>query len=142
PGDQIPAMWVIDPMAPTAPLTVPAFRQRRLATTPAPVNGPDGSAGVASGTVVRTALAVEVRGGRLCVFLPPVHSAEDYIELIAAVEATAAYLKMPVLVEGYPPPFDSRLRVIKVTPDPGVIEINVHPSSSWRELVENTVALY
>jgi uncharacterized protein (DUF2126 family) len=49
---------------------------------------------------------------------------------------------MPILVEGYPPPYDSRLRLIKVTPDPGVIEVNIHPAASWRELVHNTVTLY
>ena len=95
-----------------------------------------------AGSVVRTALSVEARDGRLWVFLPPVSSIEDYLELIAAVEDTAAHLKMPILVEGYPPPHDSRVRVIKVTPDPGVIEVNIHPAANWRELVENTVALY
>jgi uncharacterized protein (DUF2126 family) len=67
---------------------------------------------------------------------------EDYIELIAAIEKTAACLKMPILVEGYAPPYDSRLRVMKVTPDPGVIEVNIHPADNWRELVNNTVTLY
>ena len=68
-----------------------------------------------AGTVVRTALAIEPRNGRLWVFLPPVGSIEDYLDLIAAVEDTAARLEMPVLVEGYPPPYDSRVRVIKGT---------------------------
>jgi uncharacterized protein (DUF2126 family) len=91
---------------------------------------------------VRTALAVEPRDGRLCVFMPPVEQLGDYLELLSAVEKTAAALAMPVHVEGYPPPDDLRLRVIKVTPDPGVIEVNVHPSASWREAVDTMRGVY
>jgi uncharacterized protein (DUF2126 family)/transglutaminase-like putative cysteine protease len=91
---------------------------------------------------VRTALAVEPRDGRLCVFMPPTETLEDYLELLTATEATAKSLGLAVHVEGYPPPTDPRINVVKVTPDPGVIEVNVHPAASWRECVAITQSLY
>ncbi len=91
---------------------------------------------------VHTALAVEVDDGRLSVFLPPTGNFDDYLDLIAAVEETAAELEMPVVVGGYLPPSDERVETLKITPDPGVIEVNVQPVSSWRQQVEQTTALY
>lgn len=89
-----------------------------------------------------TALSVESRGGRLYVFLPPTNALEHYLDIIASVEATAKELKLPVIIEGYQPPHDLRLTRLPVTPDPGVIEVNIHPASSWKDLVHNTTTLY
>ena len=92
--------------------------------------------------VVRTAICVEPRDGRLHVFMPPTIRLDDYLDLVAAVEETAAETSLPVVIEGYPPPHDYRLNHLKVTPDPGVIEVNVQPAHNWDELVKNTTGLY
>ena len=109
--------------------------------------------------LTRTALCVEARdpmrasgpraqithGGKSCllhVFMPPLARLEDYLELLTAVESTAADLGLKIVLEGYPPPRDPRLKLLQVTPDPGVIEVNIHPSRHWDELVQNTEFLY
>jgi uncharacterized protein (DUF2126 family)/transglutaminase-like putative cysteine protease len=92
--------------------------------------------------IVHTALCAEVRDGVLCIFLPPVPLLEDFVTLLTAIEVTAADLKLPLRLEGYTPPNDPRLKEFRITPDPGVIEVNIHPSSTWAQLVENTQTLY
>ena len=91
---------------------------------------------------VRTAICAEVREDKLYLYLPPLDSAEDFLDLVASIEATAKKLNTPIILEGYEPPRDNRLEVLKVTPDPGVIEINVHPANNWQELTDNTLTLY
>ena len=84
----------------------------------------------------------EAEKGALYIFMPPMERLEDYLDLLAAVEATAQSLKLKIVLEGYPPPRDPRLKMLAVTPDPGVIEVNIHPAYNWGELVEHTEFLY
>jgi uncharacterized protein (DUF2126 family)/transglutaminase-like putative cysteine protease len=98
--------------------------------------------GESAAGIVRTALCVQARDGVLNVFMPPLSRLEEYLDLVSAVEATAADLRMPVRIEGYTPPHDDRVQLFKITPDPGVIEVNTQPAASWTELSENTTTLY
>jgi len=100
-----------------------------------PVGQPDSN-------VVRTSICVEPRDGILHVFMPPTAYTEDYLDLVSAVEETAEELGLPVRIEGYAPPSDFRIQNFKITPDPGVIEVNLHPAANWPELVRNTEILY
>jgi uncharacterized protein (DUF2126 family)/transglutaminase-like putative cysteine protease len=113
-------------------------RLKRLLPNPVRKPAPQQSAS----WITRTAISAEPRDGRLHLFLPPVAQLEDYLEILAAIEATAVSQKLPVVLEGYEPPRDPRLQVLRVTPDPGVIEVNVHPASNWVELSEQTQFLY
>ncbi len=92
--------------------------------------------------ITRSAMCAEARQGVLYVFMPPTARLEDYLELVAAVEATAEAEAQPVVLEGYEPPNDPRLESFRVTPDPGVIEVNLHPAASWSELSDRTAHLY
>ncbi|MDH5762151.1 MAG: transglutaminase family protein [Nitrospinota bacterium] len=86
--------------------------------------------------LIRTALCMEVRNGTLHIFLPPLFYLEQFLDLTASIEAVAGKLKTPVVLEGYDPPRDARFQNFKITPDPGVLEVNIHPAENWRELVE------
>ncbi len=91
---------------------------------------------------IRVALSVEARQGKIHVFLPPVTWARSFVDLVAEIEKTAAQLQYPVMVEGYTPPVNTEIIGFQITPDPGVIEVNIHPASNWEELVEITTILY
>ncbi len=121
-----------DPFAPTRPLA------RRASKAPSPGR----TRGSEPREVIKTALTVQIRQGNLYVFMPPLKHADQYIALLDRIEHVAGAMHVPVAIEGYAPPRDPRLRVLGVTPDPGVIEVNVHPASSWREIMEITRVLY
>jgi uncharacterized protein (DUF2126 family) len=146
----------VDPFTPAVPLPGVTVLRAQVPGRPdpeAPVRGRSAAG------VTRTALCVEVRdpqrangpqaeasqggrGGVLYVFMPPLQHLEDYLALLAAVEATAREQGVRLVLEGYPPPRDARLKTLQVTPDPGVIEVNIHPAHDWAELVDHTVFLY
>ena len=130
-----------------------------VASPAQPITGRYPQRGESAAWLTRTALCVEARDphrangpkaelahgskhSHLYVFMPPMARLEDYLDLLAAVEATADKLGMKVVLEGYPPPRDPRLKMLQVTPDPGVIEVNIHPAHNWGELVQHTEFLY
>ena len=92
--------------------------------------------------LIRPSLCVQAREGRLHVFLPYASKLADYLDLVSAVEDTCQYLHKPVWLEGYPPPSDPRLRSFSITPDPGVLEVNLPPASNWDELQQINTVLF
>jgi uncharacterized protein (DUF2126 family)/transglutaminase-like putative cysteine protease len=146
PPEARPGFHEPDPFAPRDPLPVPRHQVAR-GDRPEAEEGEKGETARAAAPpgpadVVRTALCTETREGILHVFMPPLASAEAYLDLVAAVEACAGEISTPVRVEGYAPPRDPRIGQLAVTPDPGVIEVNIHPARSWDDLVSNTTTLY
>ncbi len=159
-----PWIHAIDPTQRFAPLPAlaeitrlfqnpPGLRLRSAPSAPPVGREPGGHPGAgreavppvrmqSAGWITRTAICAEPRNGVLYVFMPPLSALEDYLELCAAIEATAAEMQLPVVLEGYEPPRDPRLEQFRITPDPGVLEVNVQPAASWRELVDNTSFLY
>ncbi|SEQ15192.1 DUF2126 domain-containing protein [Thalassovita taeanensis] len=154
PASQYPYTYVTDPTAPRTDL--PEFHQHKQEPEATPEHTQPVSSFTAGsdtqtvieqalgevGGAVRTAMSVEERDGRLCIFMPPVEDAEDYLELVAAAEKAAHKLGLPVHIEGYAPPHDPRIDVIRVAPDPGVIEVNIHPAGNWEDCVATTQAIY
>ena len=135
-----------DPTQTFAPL--PPYRRLRFTEVDSrdPLPGGEGERPPApfesASSITRTAMCAEPRDGRLYVFMPPTAALEDYLELLAAIEATALAMQLPVILEGYEPPKDPRLSTLRVTPDPGVIEVNIHPAHDWDELVDQATHLY
>ncbi len=136
--EDYPNVTPLDPYEERPPL--PDFAA--LGTAPVAISAPEAQprGGARKSVHVRTAITVEPRDGFLYVFMPPVARVEDYLDLIAQLEAAAEGL--PLRIEGYPPPDDPRIGVLKVTPDPGVIEVNVHPAANWRETVDIITGVY
>jgi len=151
PKDQRKVIHELDPFASYAALPAAHLLQQEGSRAPwRSEPGLGGEAGTGTGpgsgrgwdATVRTALCVEVRNGVLNIFMPPLAQTEGYLELVAAIEEAARMHDTPVRIEGYAPPKDPRIGQLAVTPDPGVIEVNIHPATSWKDLSENTTALY
>ncbi len=147
PPEEFPYIHEVDPSVPRGPLPSYPAPERALAEASFSATPSSGQGQVPQviGDIrgaVRTAISVEPRDGRLCVFMPPVEAIEDYLELIATAEQAAADIGLPVHIEGYAPPHDPRINVIRVAPDPGVIEVNIHPAASWKECVNTTEIIY
>jgi len=108
-----------------------------------PVTEEDAAENISFGIkTIKTALCVEARDGIIYIFIPPMEYLEHYLDVLASVESTAARLGIPVRIEGYEPPRDYRVERLVVSPDPGVIEVNIQPSKSWKELLHNIDTLY
>ena len=118
------------------------FATKKFANPKQHPKKPEFEKGESAPWLSRPALCAQVRDGKLRIFMPPVEYLADYLDLISAIEDTAAHAQMAVAIEGYTPPYDPRISVLKVTPDPGVIEVNVQPAESWDQMVSNTTALY
>ena len=140
-AEDYPHLIERDPFSEFPPPPLRRRRDPRFQRPGPPSDAPPKPFESASG-IVRTALCAEPRDGVMHVFLPPQALLEDYVALVEEVEATAKEFNLPIRIEGYTPPADPRLEKFTVTPDPGVIEVNIHPSATFQELSDKTLILY
>jgi uncharacterized protein (DUF2126 family)/transglutaminase-like putative cysteine protease len=91
---------------------------------------------------IKTALSIELREGKIYVFMPPIKYIEHYLDLLACIEGATKKLKLKIVIEGYGPPHDNRLTKLSLSPDPGVLEVNIHPAKTWKEIVHNYDILF
>lgn len=126
-----PPLWADDPTVPDPRRDASDEEdQDALQTRTAPAKRPS----VAEpGIGIRTALALEPRDGELWVFLPPLPRFEDFCALVAALDAARVETGLRCHLEGYGPPPSPNLRRFAVTPDPGVLEVNLPPAYDSRE---------
>ncbi|ESQ92397.1 DUF2126 domain-containing protein [Asticcacaulis benevestitus] len=122
--------------------TVKAYRDGLASAAPVTAKAVAEGKGNGSNGLIRSAICAEIRHGKLFLFLPPLTYIEHYLDLIHAIEAVATSLKIPVVIEGYSPPRDHRVESMSVTPDPGVIEVNIQPARSWSELKNIITTVY
>ncbi len=89
----------------------------------------------------KTAICAYIENGNLHLFIPPIEEIQPFLDLVTSIEQCASDLNIPVVLEGYQPPFHKEVTKLVVAPDPGVIEVNVHPATDWAGLLEiyNTV---
>jgi len=145
--DEVPTEFDVDPFSPFAALADAKIGKRPARSLNAEKTGNGKTTASVDAEpspreVIHTGVCVQVRDGRLHIFMPPLKRIEDYLALVTTVEHTATKLKLKVRLEGYPPPRDPRVKLLSVTPDPGVIEVNIQPAASWNELVYNISTLY
>jgi uncharacterized protein (DUF2126 family) len=145
PLDALPPDDSIDAQArqtPEDPFASPAALPDYAAIQQALARLPDNTNKTTAAHQIRTTLCAEIRNNTLYLFLPPLTSTMSWLMLMAAIENACNQLDVRVVIEGYEPPHDARLPSFRITPDPGVIEVNIHPSSSFGQLVERTETLY
>jgi len=118
--------------------TPPAAEAQKTNAMAMPEVNPPLVPGESAAWVVRSALCAQVRGGNLYLFLPPVRKAEDWFALVAEIEKTAEATGLKPILEGYTPPHGDAFQSFQITPDPGVIEVNLPPaadSAHWTKLL-------
>ncbi len=93
---------------------------------------PENSSKNKENAIFITALCTQIVEGNLHLFLPPIKDINQFLDLLHTIEITAESLNIPVILEGYQAPYNKNIVKLAVTPDPGVVEVNVHPADSWQ----------
>ncbi|MBX3271016.1 MAG: transglutaminase family protein [Sandaracinaceae bacterium] len=88
-------------------------------------------------------VALGSEDGHVALELPAFESVDLFVGFLGVVAAAARALPLDALIlRGYPPPVDDRVAFTTVTPDPGVVEVNMAPCRSATELHHASRAIH